>query len=101
MDREIKPQNFGDRTGNYIITLTCNTVMTCIYFRFNSGYTEIATYKGHKNYVSSVCFLDPTEEHPNGLIVTGGNDSQICVYHPDYLEPTITAKVHTNTGRYR
>lgn len=64
------------------------------YFSFNPGYTDALTYKGHKNYVSAVCFI---EGNPS-LIITGGNDSLICVYNTNEIEPFITAKGHSNTG---
>lgn len=73
---------------------------TCKFWRpngFNTGYTEALTLKGHKSYVSSVCCLPPSAEYPNGLLISGGNDSNICIYTLDNPEPFITLKGHTNT----
>ncbi|GLV44358.1 Phospholipase A2 activator protein [Carabus blaptoides fortunei] len=73
---------------------------TCKFWRpngFNTGYTEALTLKGHKSYVSSVCCLPPSAEYLNGLLITGGNDNNICVYTPDNPEPCISLKGHTNT----
>lgn len=86
------------RPNGYVIDIVYGLRLIFSCCRFNAGFTDTATYKGHKSYVSTVCFLAATSENPNGLVVTGGNDSQICVFNPDVLEPLITAKAHANTG---
>ncbi|XP_073990429.1 phospholipase A2 activator protein isoform X2 [Rhodnius prolixus] len=52
---------------------------------------------GHTNYVCTCCFIPPSPEHPEGLIVTGGNDNVICVYDPSIIEPLFTLTGHTKT----
>lgn len=53
--------------------------------------------KGHTNFVSSVCIINPSQKHPKGLIVTGSNDSHIFLYNPGEAEPTRKIKAHENT----
>ncbi|KAI4481891.1 hypothetical protein M0802_013872 [Mischocyttarus mexicanus] len=50
-------------------------------------YIETAVLKGHTNFVSSVCVINPSDENPKGLIITGSNDNTICVYEQDQIEP--------------
>lgn len=56
-----------------------------------------ATLKGHSNFVSCVCVINPSEQNPTGFIITGSNDKTICVYIPDQTEPVNTLKAHQNT----
>lgn len=67
------------------------------YNPFQNNYEEVMTYKDQKNFVASVLYLDPTEEFPDGLIVTGGNDHIILVYKPSEPFATFTIKDHSNT----
>lgn len=60
-------------------------------------YIETAVLKGHTNFVSSVCVINPSEQNPKGLIITGSNDSTICVYEQDQIEPFHIIKAHQNT----
>ncbi|XP_076377843.1 phospholipase A2 activator protein [Megalopta genalis] len=60
-------------------------------------YVHAATFKGHTNFVSSVCVLNPSEKHPTGFIITGSNDKTICVYVPDKDEPLNVLKAHQNS----
>lgn len=53
---------------------------------------------GHSNFVSCVCIIAPSETYPRGLIATGGNDNNICVFTMDQPQPLITLKGHKNTG---
>lgn len=53
--------------------------------------------KGHSNFVSSVCVIDPSERNPKGYIITGSNDNTICVYLADETEPLHTITTHQNT----
>ncbi|KAK2577800.1 hypothetical protein KPH14_012247 [Odynerus spinipes] len=60
-------------------------------------YIETAVLKGHTNFVSSVCVINPSQENPKGLIITGSNDNTICVYKPDQREPFHVIEAHQNT----
>ncbi|XP_051162617.1 phospholipase A-2-activating protein [Leptopilina boulardi] len=60
-------------------------------------YVEAAVLKGHNNFVSSVCILESTEKYTSGVIITGSNDSNICLYTPGENEPFFTFKAHQNT----
>ncbi|KAI4461369.1 phospholipase a-2-activating protein [Holotrichia oblita] len=67
---------------------------------FNTGYTDSVTYRNQKNFVASVLFLEPTKEYPDGLVVTGGNDNVILVYHPYEQSAILTLTEHSNTICY-
>ena len=67
-------------------------------FRFQNNYEEVMTYRAQKNFVSCVLFLEPTEEFPDGSVITGGNDNVILVYKPAEPFATFSIKDHTNTG---
>ncbi|XP_031830559.2 phospholipase A2 activator protein [Nomia melanderi] len=60
-------------------------------------YVYTLTLKGHTNFVSSVCVLNPSEKNPTGFIITGSNDKTICVYVPDQAEPVKTLTAHQDT----
>lgn len=53
---------------------------------------------GHSNFVSCVCMIAPSDKYPRGLIATGGNDNNICVFSLDQEQPLYTLKGHKNTG---
>ncbi|KAJ8687853.1 hypothetical protein QAD02_023648 [Eretmocerus hayati] len=59
--------------------------------------TENIVMIGHTNYVVSVCVMNPTQKHPKGLIITGGNDQHILTYIPGELQPLFKVKEHQNT----
>lgn len=62
------------------------------------GFTEMHSMSGHSNFVSCVCTIAPSDKHPRGLIATGGNDNNICVFSLDQPQPLYTLKGHKNTG---
>lgn len=66
-------------------------------FRNGTDYQESAILKGHTNFVSSVCAINPSERYPKGLVVTGSNDNYICVYVLGETEPVEKFKAHENT----
>ncbi|KAG0234808.1 hypothetical protein BGW41_000987 [Actinomortierella wolfii] len=49
----------------------------------NNKFAEERIFLGHANYVNSVAFIAASEQHPNGLIVTGGADKLIHVWNPE------------------
>lgn len=53
---------------------------------------------GHNGFVACVCAIPPNEEHPQGLIATGSNDSTINIYSIDSPSPIHKLEGHTNTG---
>ncbi|KAG8455122.1 hypothetical protein GDO86_001365 [Hymenochirus boettgeri] len=61
------------------------------------GFVEMQKMTGHSNFVSSVCILPPTDTYPRGLIATGGNDHNICVFSLDNPKPLYMLKGHKNT----
>uniref|UniRef100_A0AAY5ERZ7 Phospholipase A-2-activating protein n=1 Tax=Electrophorus electricus TaxID=8005 RepID=A0AAY5ERZ7_ELEEL len=63
----------------------------------NRGYKEMQCMTGHTNFVSCVCIIAPNETYPRGLIATGGNDNNICVFSMDRPDPLFTLKGHKNT----
>uniref|UniRef100_A0A671YX66 Phospholipase A2-activating protein n=1 Tax=Sparus aurata TaxID=8175 RepID=A0A671YX66_SPAAU len=63
----------------------------------DKGFTEMHCMSGHSNFVSCVCIIAPSETYPRGLIATGGNDNNICVFTMDQPQPLFTLKGHKNT----
>ncbi|XP_036407186.1 phospholipase A-2-activating protein [Megalops cyprinoides] len=63
----------------------------------NRGFTEMHCMNGHTNFVSCVCVIAPNDMHPRGLIATGGNDHNICVFSLDRPDPMYVLKGHKNT----
>uniref|UniRef100_A0A3Q3G4N8 Phospholipase A2-activating protein n=1 Tax=Labrus bergylta TaxID=56723 RepID=A0A3Q3G4N8_9LABR len=61
------------------------------------GFTEMHCMSGHSNFVSCVCMIAPSETYPRGLIATGGNDNNICVFTLDQPQPIFMLKGHKNT----
>ncbi|KAM9329760.1 phospholipase A-2-activating protein [Gastrophryne carolinensis] len=61
------------------------------------GFTELHRMKGHSNFVSTVCYIPPSDTYPRGLIATGGNDHNICVFSLDSESPLYILKGHKNT----
>jgi phospholipase A-2-activating protein len=47
------------------------------------GYSCEAILKWHESFVNSLTFIQPNEIHPNGLLVSGGADSRICIGPPE------------------
>uniref|UniRef100_A0AAX7ULK4 Phospholipase A2-activating protein n=1 Tax=Astatotilapia calliptera TaxID=8154 RepID=A0AAX7ULK4_ASTCA len=63
----------------------------------DKGFTEMHSMSGHSNFVSCVCIIAPSETYPRGLVATGGNDNNICVFSLDRPQPLFTLKGHKNT----
>ncbi|XP_068611928.1 phospholipase A-2-activating protein [Brachionichthys hirsutus] len=63
----------------------------------DKGFSEMHCMSGHSNFVSCVCVIAPSETYPRGLVATGGNDNNICVFTFDRPQPLFTLKGHTNT----
>lgn len=73
----------------------------CLLPRLSSpdkGFTEMHSMSGHSNFVSCVCVIAPNETYPRGLIATGGNDNNICVFTLDRPQPLFILQGHKNTG---
>ncbi|KAK7909706.1 hypothetical protein WMY93_014390 [Mugilogobius chulae] len=62
----------------------------------NLGFTEMHCMSGHTNFVSCVCIIAPSDTYPRGLIATGGNDNNICVFTLDNPQPLYILKGHKN-----
>ncbi|XP_028911100.1 phospholipase A-2-activating protein isoform X2 [Ornithorhynchus anatinus] len=63
----------------------------------NRGFTEIHLMSGHSNFVSCVCIIPASDIYPRGLVATGGNDHNICVFTLDRSSPLYVLKGHKNT----
>ncbi|XP_049866339.1 phospholipase A-2-activating protein [Pectinophora gossypiella] len=59
-------------------------------------FVNVVTYKGHKNFVSCVCWLPPCESFPEGLVITGSNDNTILGYNLQDAKIQITLEGHEN-----
>lgn len=60
-------------------------------------FVNVVTYQGHSNFVSCVCWLPPCEAFPDGLVITGSNDSTILGYNLQDGALQINLKGHDNT----
>ncbi|CAL7942520.1 unnamed protein product [Xylocopa violacea] len=60
-------------------------------------FEHTATLKGHSNFVTSVCVINPSERNPSGFIITGSHDKTIHIYVPDQPEPINIIKCHQDT----
>ncbi|KAG9345461.1 hypothetical protein JZ751_008605 [Albula glossodonta] len=76
-----------DRTGRVWVPISSS----------NRGFTEMHCMNGHTNFVSCVCIIAPNDTYPRGLIATGGNDNNICVFSLDRPDPLFILKGHKNT----
>lgn len=56
----------------------------------------MVTYKGHRNFVSCVCWVPPCEAFPEGIVVTGSNDNTILGYNLQDGMVQITLEGHEN-----
>uniref|UniRef100_A0A8D0H133 Phospholipase A2 activating protein n=1 Tax=Sphenodon punctatus TaxID=8508 RepID=A0A8D0H133_SPHPU len=65
------------------------------------GFTEMHCMSGHSNFVSCVCTIPSSDTYPRGLIATGGNDNNICIFTLDNPAPLYTLTGHKDTGKYR
>uniref|UniRef100_A0AAA9TX15 Phospholipase A-2-activating protein n=1 Tax=Bos taurus TaxID=9913 RepID=A0AAA9TX15_BOVIN len=63
----------------------------------NRGFTEMHCMSGHSNFVSCVCIIPSSDVYPHGLIATGGNDHNICVFSLESPAPLYVLKGHKNT----
>ncbi|RLV97007.1 hypothetical protein DV515_00012223 [Chloebia gouldiae] len=63
----------------------------------DGGFTEMHCMSGHSNFVSCVCIIPPSDLYPHGLIATGGNDHNICIFTVDNPAPLYVLKGHKNT----
>lgn len=51
---------------------------------------------GHSGFVSAVCCLPPSEQHPTGLIITGSTDNNIHAYDLESPLPVYKLMGHTD-----
>uniref|UniRef100_A0A667I8K2 Phospholipase A2 activating protein n=1 Tax=Lynx canadensis TaxID=61383 RepID=A0A667I8K2_LYNCA len=63
----------------------------------NRGFTEMHCMSGHSNFVSCVCIIPSSDMYPHGLIATGGNDHNICIFSLESPAPLYILKGHKNT----
>ncbi|CAK9827068.1 Phospholipase A-2-activating protein [Anthophora retusa] len=63
----------------------------------DKDYEHTATLRGHTNFVTSVCVINPSERNPTGFIITGSHDKTIRIYVPDQTEPINIIKSHQDT----
>lgn len=59
----------------------------------NRGFTEMHCMSGHSNFVSCVCIIPSSDMYPHGLIATGGNDHNICIFSLESPAPLYVLKV--------
>lgn len=71
-----------------------------LFYRFNTGFTEEASLRGHTSFVSCVCVLPSSPDFPDGLILTGGCDKKICAFHPKAFNLLFTLEDHKDNGKF-
>ncbi|KAI8429183.1 hypothetical protein MSG28_007720 [Choristoneura fumiferana] len=59
-------------------------------------FVNVVTYKGHKNFVSCICWLPPCEAFPEGIVITGSNDNTILGYNLQDGNIVLTLEGHEN-----
>uniref|UniRef100_A0A8C8RS36 Phospholipase A-2-activating protein n=1 Tax=Pelusios castaneus TaxID=367368 RepID=A0A8C8RS36_9SAUR len=63
----------------------------------NRGFTEMCCMTGHSNFISCVCTIPSSDIYPHGLIATGSNDHNICIFTLNNTAPLYVLKGHKNT----
>lgn len=94
-----KTAKFWAPNGLAFVLFRFAELKTIVVCRFNTGFSEVMTYRDQKNFVMCVLYLEPTQEFPDGLVITGGNDNVILVYKPGEPFASLSFKEHTNAGR--
>ncbi|KAF7244575.1 Phospholipase A-2-activating protein [Varanus komodoensis] len=80
-------------TGSFVSVSRDRTARLWASDSSSKGFTEMHCMSGHSNFVSCVCAIPPSELYPRGLIVTGGNDNNICIFTLDNSAPLYILKV--------
>ncbi|XP_076340868.1 phospholipase A2 activator protein [Tachypleus tridentatus] len=61
------------------------------------GFTEAHCMSGPTNFVSCICTLPPSDQHPFGFILVGSNDCSIYCFSLDSPEPIYKLLGHSGT----
>ncbi|XP_071173054.1 phospholipase A-2-activating protein-like isoform X1 [Mytilus edulis] len=61
----------------------------------DNGFHEGHVMSGHSNFISSVCYMPPDETYPQGIILTGSNDSTILAFTLNSPAPIYKLEGHT------
>lgn len=64
----------------------------------SSDYFEGQCLTGPTNFVSSVCTVPPSDQHPSGLILVGSNDCCVYCFSPDSPQPLYKLLGHSGVG---
>ncbi|XP_064410787.1 phospholipase A-2-activating protein [Latimeria chalumnae] len=84
-------------TGAFVSVSRDRTAKLWVPNSSDRGFTEMHCMNGHSNFVSCVCIIPPSDAYPRGLIATGGNDHNICIFSLDNPAPLYVLKGHKNT----
>ncbi|XP_048360052.1 phospholipase A-2-activating protein [Sphaerodactylus townsendi] len=84
-------------TGSFVSVSRDRTARLWAPDSSNRGFSEMHRMSGHSNFVSCVCVIPPSEIYPRGLIATGGNDNNICIFTLDNTAPLYVLKGHKDT----
>lgn len=77
--------------------LRCNIYKkNSFYFTRVKDFVNVVTYKGHRNFVSCICWLPPCEAFPEGIVITGSNDNTILGYNLQDGNVVLTLEGHEN-----
>ncbi|XP_013391939.1 phospholipase A-2-activating protein-like [Lingula anatina] len=63
----------------------------------NCQFTEAHVMSGHSNFISSVTVMPPSDQYPQGLIMTGSNDNSILAFTLESPQPVFKLTGHDDT----
>lgn len=82
-----------------LLPLTSQILIYLYFNRSDNGFHEGHVMSGHSNFISSVCYMPPDETYPQGIILTGSNDSTILAFTLNSPAPIYKLEGHTENGK--
>ena len=65
---------------------------------YSITYNEQIIYIGHTGFVTSICSVPKSSNHPNGLTITGSRDTTILVFPRNNGDASHTLTGHSDCG---
>ena len=97
VDQEIKQHEFGVHQSMLMKIFSFNSKINLHFSK--TSFEQRAVLKNHTNFVIATCYIPSSDQFPDGLIVTGGNDKKICVYSAKQGTHLFTLEGHEQTGK--
>lgn len=72
----------ADVNGTQVITASLDTTAKLWDAGADGASVASATFTGHSRYIYSVCYLQPTAQHPDGLFATASVDTMVNLWSP-------------------